>query len=65
MNVKHAKAIAFGSKQSETLEEFYSAWQWLYDNEIELAEPDQLYLDKCICDGNVKPKDGYFQTRIV
>ena len=65
MNVKEAKSIAFGSKPSHDIYDFYAAWQWLYDNSVELEEPDINYLDKLICDGNVKPKDGYFQTRIV
>ena len=60
MNVKEAKSIAFGSKGSESLEEYFGAWQWLYDNDIELKEPDVDYLDKLICDGSVIPKPGYF-----
>ena len=62
MNVKEAKSIAFGSKGSESLEEYFGAWQWLYDHDVELKEPDINYLDKLICDGNVIPKDGYFDT---
>ena len=62
MNIKEAKSIAFGTKGSESLEEYFDAWQWLYDNDVELKEPDINYLDKLICDGNVIPKDGYFDT---
>ena len=51
MNTKEAKSLAFGSKPSASLEEYYSAWQWLYDNQVSLAEPDVLYMDKLICDG--------------
>ena len=65
MNTKEAKTIAFGSKPSYDISDFYAAWQWLYDNDVELEDPDIAYLDKLICDGNVEPKDGYFQTRIV
>ena len=36
MNVKEAKSIAFGSKPSTDLDEYYMAWQWLHDNNIEL-----------------------------
>ena len=54
MNVKEAKSIAFGSKPAAHLLEFYSAWQWLYDNKIELSEPDAGYLDKLICDGIIR-----------
>ena len=53
MNTKEAKSIAFGSKPAAHLLEFYSAWQWLYDNDIELSESDADYLDKLICDGNI------------
>ena len=53
MNVKEAKAIAFGSKPSPTLQSYYEAWQWLYDNEVELEEPDRNYIDKLVCDGMI------------
>ena len=59
MNVKEAKRLAFGSDPSTTLDQFYDAWQWLYDNETELSESDYNYLDKLICDGMVKPREGY------
>ena len=54
MNIKEAKALAFGSKESENLEQYYGAWQWLYDNETELSESDADYLDKLICDGIIR-----------
>lgn len=60
MNVAQAKKIAFGSQSSNDLKEYFDAWQWLYDNNIELKEPDLCYLDKLICDGSVVPKEGYF-----
>ena len=53
MNVKQAKSIAFGSDPNGTLEEYYAAWQWLYDHKIELSEPDENYMDKLICDGHI------------
>ena len=53
MNAKEAKGIAFGSKESASLEEYYGAWQWLYDQKVELEEPDLNYMDKLICDGVV------------
>lgn len=65
MNVKKAKAIAFGSKEAVSLEEFWEAWQWLYDNRIELTEPDLQFLDKLICDGYVIPNTGYFKNPLV
>ena len=51
MNVKEAKSIAFGSRKAPSLEAYYDAWQWLYDNKIELEIPDENYMDKLICDG--------------
>ena len=65
MNVKRAKVIAFGSKEAKSLQEFWSAWQWLYDNNIELKEPDLRFLDKLICDGHVIPREGYFENPLV
>ena len=53
MNIKSAKQIAFGTTAAETLEEYYSAWQWLYDNKVELKDPDEHYIDKLICDGHI------------
>ena len=53
MNVKEAKSIAFGSKMSSDLDEYYAAWQWLYDQKIYLNEADANYMDKLICDGHI------------
>jgi len=60
MNVGQAKKVAFGSQPSNNLQEYFDAWQWLYDNQIDLKEPDVRYLDKLICDGSVNPREGYF-----
>ena len=65
MNVKLAKLLAFGTKESSTLDEYISAWQWLYDNEIELKTPDLHFLDKLICDGQVIPREGYYENPLV
>lgn len=54
MNVKEAKQLAFGSKESASLEEYYDAWQWLYTHKIELPDSDMMYIDKLICDGVIK-----------
>jgi len=51
VNIKEAKAVAFGSRPATTLQAYYDAWQWLYDNKLELQEPDLNYIDKLICDG--------------
>ena len=53
MDIKKAKALAFGSSPSTTLDQYYDAWQWLYDNKIELSESDENYMDKLICDGHI------------
>ena len=53
MNIKEAKAIAFGSRPSTDLDEYYSAWQWLYDNGVYLNSADAGYMDKLICDGHI------------
>ena len=53
MNIKEAKALAFGSKESENLEQYYGAWQWLYDNGVYLNVADAGYMDKLICDGHI------------
>ena len=53
MNIKEAKSLAFGSKPSKDLVEYYSAWQWLYDNHVYLNVADAGYMDKLICDGHI------------
>ena len=53
MNIKDAKALAFGSRPSIDLDEYYSAWQWLYDHSVALEMPDIEYMDKLICDGHI------------
>ena len=53
MNIKEAKALAFGSRPCADLEEYYRAWQWLYDKSVELEQPDIEYMDKLICDGHI------------
>ena len=53
MNIKEAKALAFGSRPSADLDEYYDAWQWLYDNSVYLNVADAAYMDKLICDGHI------------
>ena len=60
MNLKEAKSLAFGSKPSADLDEYYGAWQWLYDNEVDLRIEDLNFLDKLICDGVVEPRADYY-----
>lgn len=58
MNLRDAKCIAYGSREAATLEQYYDAWQWLYDNQVTLSESDINYLDKLICDGVVTPRSN-------
>tara|TARA_B100001559_G_C16293237_1_gene526130 strand:- start:178 stop:351 length:174 start_codon:yes stop_codon:yes gene_type:complete len=53
VNIREAKSIAFGSKPPKTLQAYYDAWQWLYDNHVALSEPDENYMDKLVCDGHI------------
>ena len=62
MKIAEAKRIAFGSTPAVSLQEWHDAWQWLYDNNVELKQPDIEYLDKLICDGDVLPRHDYFST---
>ena len=58
--MKDAKRIAFGSIPACSLEDYYAAWQHLYDTKADLQQADINYLDKLICDGCVSPREGYF-----
>ena len=53
MNIKEAKSLAFGSRKSKSLLEYYMAWQYLLDKNVELSESDSAYLEKLIDDGLV------------
>ena len=48
MNIKKAKSVAFGSTPAESLEEYYEAWQFLYDANTLLRESDYYYLWRLI-----------------
>ena len=47
----HAYSIARGYTKALDIEQYYQAWQYLYDHSVSLREPDKLYLEKLICDG--------------
>lgn len=53
IDISHAKDIAFGMKPSASLDEYYDAWQYLYDNRAPLGAADANFMDKLICDGNI------------
>ena len=54
MNTKQAKSIAFGSTPASSMVEYYEAWQYLRDNNIELSDSDQHYLRKLLEDGSIQ-----------
>ena len=54
MDIKRAKSLAFGSTPSADLDEYYGAWQYLYDRNVQLEVPDIEYMDKLICDGHIR-----------
>ena len=51
VSVTHAYKKAIGTSQCADIHEWVAAWQFLYDNEAELSEADELYMEKLICDG--------------
>jgi len=53
LTIPLAKRIAFGSESEASLEEYYEAWQFLYDHNVPLGESDSHYLEKLICDGHI------------
>jgi hypothetical protein len=59
---KKLSALRLAVLPCNSLDEYHSAWQWLYDNDVELQQADIDYLDKLICDGNVIPREDYFST---
>ena len=58
MYIEHAKNVALGRVPAVSLEEYYTAWQVLYDRRVPLSEPDERFMDKLICDGAVLTKDN-------
>ena len=54
-----ARGIILGYNPVASVNEYYDAWQALYDLGADLSEPDQLLLDKLICDGVVLTPENY------
>ena len=54
-----ARAIILGYNPVASVNEYYDAWQALYDLGVELSEPDKRFLDKLICDGVVLTPENY------
>ena len=56
---KDAYETARGINECTDLRTYYSAWQYLYDNQVPLSLSDALYLDKLISDGSVLTPENY------
>ncbi len=54
-SIQQARDIARGVTPSVSLNEYYGAWQFLYDCNANLDSSDHYYMQKLICDGNVLP----------
>ena len=54
-----ARAIILGYNPIASVNEYYDAWQALYDLGAELCETDSLFMDKLICDGVVLTPENY------
>ena len=63
MDTKTALSIAKGKQVGCDLDEFFDAYQWLYDNDIELDAPEYHMLDKLICDGVIITEDEMISHR--
>ena len=59
VSVTHAYKKAVGTSQTQDIHEWVAAWQYLYDNNASLSEPDRLYMDKLICDGVILTPENY------
>ena len=57
-SLSEAYSVASGKKEAATLDEFYDAWQHLYDYKAQLGDADKCYLEKLICDGSVLTPDN-------
>ena len=63
MNSKEAIAVVRGKKPTCSLDEYYDAYQWLYDNNVELDVPEECMLDKLICDGVIVTEENPVSIR--
>ena len=59
VSVTHAYKKAVGTSQTQDIHEWVAAWQYLYDNNAQLSEPDRLYMEKLICDGVILTPENY------
>ncbi len=63
MNSVTALSIAKGQRVGVSIDEFYDAYQYLYDNDIELEAPEYHMLDKLICDGVIVTEEQLISHR--
>ena len=63
MNSREAIAVVQGKKPTCSLDEYYDAYQWLYDNNVELELPEQCMLEKLICDAVIVTQDNPVSVR--
>ena len=63
MNSKEAIAVVRGKKPTCSLDEYYDAYQWLYDNNVELELPEESMLDKLVCDGVIVTEENPVSIR--
>ena len=63
VSVTHAYKKAVGTSQTQDIHEWVAAWQYLYDNNAQLSEPDRLYMEKLICDGVILTPENYDEMR--
>ncbi len=52
-SIQQARSVAKGLTPSVSLNEYYGAWQFLYDCNAHLDSSDYYYMQKLICDGSV------------
>ncbi|WVQ00403.1 hypothetical protein [Synechococcus phage MC09] len=63
MNSKEAIAVVQGKRPTCSLDEYYDAYQWLYDNNVELELPEESMLDKLVCDGVIVTEENRVSIR--
>ena len=63
MNTVTALSIAKGKTVGCDIDEFFDAYQWLYDNTVELEQPEAAMLEKLIDDGVIVTEEQLVSHR--